>query len=292
MTDTELIELRREKWRLNGTAVRTLEDARSFIESVGFCLMLPLPAPKTLLVPTFVGATLGSDEKLPTQRNALTDPRAREATELMVRLLRDKSAYEANFGDENNALLISASAFPYFYTLAGERNPKQAPQPGPRSPYSELACDTYQIIQRKGPISKSKLLEDVGKGISVPALDKALAELWSKLRITRVDYDERDGASWDVLQRWAAEAVSDGVNSSLNTALSALISKYLECVIAADLPELEAFFGNFVARSKVREAVNALLAAREFSFIPVGNKSLIQVTQTLPRVPAQKIETH
>jgi 23S rRNA pseudouridine2605 synthase len=292
MTDTELIELRREKWRLNGTAVRTLEDARSFIESVGFCLMLPLPAPKTLLVPTFVGATLGSDEKLPMQRNALTDPRAREASELMVRLLRDKSAYEANLGDEHNGLLLSASVFPYFYTLAGERNPKQAPRPGPRSAYSELACDTYQIIQRKGPISKSKLLEDIGKGISLPALDKSLSELWSKLRITRVDYHEREGASWDVLQRWAPEAVSEGINSSLNTALSALISKYLECVIAADLPELETFFGNFVARSKVREAVNALLGAREFSFTPVGQKSLIQVTQTLPRVPAQKVDTH
>jgi hypothetical protein len=292
MTDTELIQLRREKWRLNGNAVRTLEDARSFIESVGFCLMLSLPPPKTSLVPTFVGACLGSEEKLPTQRNALTDPRARDATELMVRLLRDKSAYEANLGDENNALLVSASAFPYFYTLAGERNPKQAPKPGPRSPYSELACDTYQIIQRKGPISKSKLLEDIGKGISVPALDKSLAELWSKLRITRVDYHEREGASWDVLQRWAPEAVSEGINCSVNTALSALISKYLECVIAADLPELEAFFGTFVPRSKVREAVNALLAAREFSFTPVGHKSLIQVTQAVPRVSAtQKIET-
>jgi hypothetical protein len=230
-------------------------------------------------VPTFVGACLGSDDKLPTQRNALTDPRARDATELMVRLLRDKSAYEANLGDENNALLLSASAFPYFYTLVGERNPKQAPKPGPRSPYSELACDTYQIIQRKGPISKSKLLEDIGKGISVPALDKSLAELWSKLRITRVDYHEREGASWDVLQRWAPEAVSEGINCSVNTALSALISKYLECVIAADLPELETFFGTFVPRSKVREAVNALLAAREFSFTSVGHKSLIQVTQ-------------
>src|SRR5581483_5415783 len=280
MTDTELIQLRRDKWRLNGNAVRTLEDARSFIESVGFCLMLPLPAPKTLMVPTFVGATLGSDEKLPAARHALTDPRAREATELMVRLLRDKSAYEANLGDDNNALLLSASVFPYFYTLAGERNPKQAPKPGPRSPYSELACDTYHIIHRKGPISKSKLLEEIGKGISVPALDKSLSELWSKLRITRVDYHEREGASWDVLQRWAPEAVSEGINCSVNTALSALLSKYLECVIAADLPELEAFFGNFVARSKVREAVNALLAARELSFTPVGHKSLIQVTQS------------
>ena len=50
---------------------------------------------------------------------------------------------------------------------------------------------------------------------------------------------------------------------------------------------------NFRPRSKVREAVNALLAAREFSFTSVGHKSLIQVTQAVPRVPAiQKIETH
>ena len=136
------------------------------------------------------------------------------------------------------------------------------------------------------------MLEDIGKGISVPALDKSLAELWSKLRITRVDYHEREGASWDVLQRWAPEAVSEGINCSVNTALSALLSKYLECVIAADLPELETFFGNFVPRSKVREAVNALLAAREFSFTPVGHKSFIQVTQAQTRVPSgQKIET-
>lgn len=277
MTSDELIQLRRDKWRVNGNAVRTLDDARSLIESVGFCLMFPLPSP--VLVPTFIGAWAGSDERLPTQRQAYTDPRVKDATELMVRLLRDKSAYEANLYDENNAFLVAASVFPYFYALIGERNPRQAPKPGPRSPYSQLACDAYQIIHRKGPISKLNLLGDLGKGISIPALDRALAELWSKLRITRVDYQEREGASWDVLYRWAPDAVSEGVNTSVNSALSALLSKYLDCVIAADEAELESFFGNFVARSKVREAVNALLAARELSFLPVGHRSFIQVAQ-------------
>lgn len=277
MTDQELIELRREKWHVTGKPVHTLDDARSFIESVGFCLLLPLETP--LLVPTFVGAWAGSDENLPRLRQAFSNPRAKEATDLMVRLLRDKSAYEANLFDENNAFLLSAAVFPYFYALAGERNPRQAPKSGPRSPYSQLACDAYQIIHRKGPISKLKLLEDLGKGISVPALDRSLAELWSKLRITRVDYHEHEGASWDVLQRWAPDAVSEGVNTSVNSALSALVSKYLDCVIAADLPELEIFLGNFVARSRVREAVNALLAARELTFVSVGHRSLIQITQ-------------
>jgi 23S rRNA pseudouridine2605 synthase len=280
MTPDELIQLRREKWRVNGNPVRTLEDARGFIELAGFCLMFPVEVP--VLLPTFVGAWSGSDERLPTQRQAYKDPRTRDATELMVRLLRDRSAYEANLFDENNAFLLAASVFPYFYAIVGERNPRQAPKPGPRSPYSQLARDAYQIIQRKGPVSKLKLFEELGKGISVAALDRALAELWSKLRITRVDYHEREGASWDVLYRWAPDAVSEGVNCSVTSALSALLSKYLDCVIAAEQGEIENFFGNVVARSRVREGVNALLAAREFSFVPVGHRSLIQVTQAQP----------
>jgi hypothetical protein len=61
-------------------------------------------------------------------------------------------------------------------------------------------------------------------------------------------------------------------------ALSALLSKYLDCVIAAEQTELETFFGNFVARSRVKEAVNALLAARELSFVHVSGRSMLQIT--------------
>jgi len=286
MTPEELIQLRREKWRVNGDAVRTLEDARGFIESVGICPMFPLSTP--LLLPTFIGAWSGSDERLPTQRQAFTDQRAKDATQLMVRLLRERSAFEANVFDENNAFLLSASLFPFFYALVGERNPRQAPKPGPRSPFSQLACDAYSIIHRKGPISKLQLFQELAKEISVPALDRALRDLWSKLRIIRVDYDEREGASWDVLQRWAPDAVSEGVNCSVNAALSALLSKYLDSVIAAEQTEIESFFGNFVARSRAREALNALLAARELSFVVVGHRSLIQMTQAQP---ARKSET-
>lgn len=277
MTETELKQLRAEKWHLNGRPIRTLEETRDFIDSVGFCLMYPLkPA---VLVPTFVGAWVGWNDRLPTWQQAFADARARDATDLMVRLLRDRSAYEANLFDENNAFLLAASIFPYFYALVGERNPKQPPKPGPRSEYSQLACDAYEIIRRDGPISKQKLQEKLGGSITLAALDHALNELWSRLRITRVDYKLNEGAFWDVLYRWSPEAVREGMGLSLAESLSALISKYLDCVIAADQPEIEAFFGNFVPRSRVREAVNALLAARELSFIHVGNRSLIQIAQ-------------
>ncbi len=280
----DLDQLRRQKWHLDGHPVRTLEEAREFIESVGFCLLYPLKTPAVL--PTFIGAWSGSGERLPTWQHAFADPRAREATDLMVRLLRDHSAFEANLFGENSVFLLAGSIFPYFYALVGERNPKQPPVAGPRSEYSQLACDAYEIVRRDGPISKLKLQEKVGGSITASALDHALNELWSKLRITRVDYKQGEGAYWDVLYRWAPDAVREGIGLSVAEALSALLSKYLDCAIAAEQQELETFFSNFVSRSRVRESTNALLAARELSFVHVGNRSLIQITpaRTAPTV--------
>ncbi len=273
---TDLEQLRREKWHLDGRGVRTFDEARSFLESVGFCMMYPMR--QQALVPTFIGAWVGTDAQLPDWQHAFADPRAQDATEVMVRLLRERAAYEANRFDENNAFLIAASIFPYFYALVGERNPKSSPRPKPHSDYSQLACDAFELIRRDGPISKQKMRDVLGGSVSFVALDHALGELWSRLRITRVDYNPAEGAFWDVLYRWSPDAVREGINLSVGESLSALLSKYLDCVVAADQQELETFFGNFVPRSRVKEAINALLAARELSFIRVGNRSLIQIT--------------
>ena len=283
MTDLELQQLRREKWRLDGKPIRTIEQARAFLEDVGFCFMYPQRPP--LPVPTFVGAFVGADDRLPEWQHAFKDPRAAEATELMVRLLRERTAFEANLFEENNGFLIAASVFPYFYALRGERNPKLPPKSGTRSLYSQLACDAYALIQQDGTLSKQRLLEKLGGGLSTAALDKALAELWSKLRITRVDYKPSEGSVWDLLYRWAPDPVKEGVGLSVPEALSALVSKYLDCAIAVEQAELEAFFGNFIARSKVKDSVNALLAARELSFVHVGGKSMLQIT------PARVVQT-
>ncbi len=274
MTEQEFLQQRHAKWRLDRRPVRTLEDARQFIDSVGFCLMYP-ERPR-VLAPTFIGAYTGSDDRLPSLQLAFADPRARAATELMVRLLRDKAAFEANLFGEN-VFLVSAGIFPYFYGLVGDRNPRQLPKPGTRSEYSPLARDVFEVIHRDGALSKPKLREKLGRELTPAALDRALGELWSRLRLTRVDYKADEGAYWDVLFRWAPQAVREGIQVSVPEALSALISKYLDCVVAADAGEIGDFFSHFVARSKVNEAVNALLDARELTFVPVGNSSRIQV---------------
>ena len=275
MTEAEIQEQRRIKWRI-GNPARTLEDAAAFLESVGFCLMYPVRPP--LLAPTFLGAYTGSDQDLPTAQQAFRDPRAAEARELLVRLLRQRLAYEANVEGEGT-LLLSPETFPYFYALVGDHSPKKDLRDDPAGrKIPPLTQDAFAVIQREGPISKRRLGDMLGGAPSEAALDRALTELWSRLRITRVDYRPEEGVLWDVLYRWSPEAVREGVRLSVGEGMSALVSKYLDAVVAAEQSEVEAFFQPLVARSRVKELVHALLAARQLSFVQAGRKTLIQNT--------------
>jgi hypothetical protein len=196
----------------------------------------------------------------------------------MVRLLREKSAFELDLPGDINPI-VSAQLFPYFYALLGDRTPKAPPKKKAQgAAVSELAIRIFAALQKHGPMSKSQLQAQVARETSLAALDRALGELWSILKITRVDYKPGEGALWDVLYRWAPQAVKDGIQISQPEAISALVSRYLETVVAAEQDEIEQFFSHLASRSKVREAVNTLLHARELSFVTVGSRALIRMT--------------
>lgn len=276
MTEQELEQQRAANWHTGGAAIQTVEEARKFIEAAGFCLMYP---ERTLpLVPSFMAAYVGSAEGLPNAKHAFADPRAQQATDLFVRLLRERSAFEMNLpGDAT--LIVSAALFPFLYALAGDRTPKAPPRTKAQgAAVSELAARIFSALQEHGPLNKGQLQERVGREPSFMAMDRALGELWSILKITRVDYTPGEGAAWDVLYRWAPQAVKDGIQISQPEAISALVSKYLETVVAAEQEDVEQFFSLLTSRSKVREAVNALLQARELSFVTIGTKTLIRMT--------------
>ena len=92
-----------------------------------------------------------------------------------------------------------------------------------------------QVIQREGALSKQKLLEKLGGGVSLAALDKALAELWSKLphHPRRLQSQRRIGLG-------CALPLGSRCRSKKASACrcrrhsSALVSKYLDCVIAIE----------------------------------------------------------
>lgn len=275
MTESDLQQRRAELWRVNGNPIRTLEDARSFLDSVGMCLMYPVRG--TLLVPTFFAAYAGSATELPDARHAFADPRTQPATDLMVRLLRERHGYEINLLPESS-LIVSAAFFPFVYALLGDRKPKAPPRTRVQGEkVSPLGVKAFEVIQEQGPLSNGQLRALLGRELTTAALDRALIQLWSILKITRVDYHEQEGASWDVLYRWAPQAVLQGSHYSAAEAISALIGKYLEAVVAASREEIEEFFSHLAAGSRIREALNALLAARQLDFTAVGNRNLIHL---------------
>jgi hypothetical protein len=291
MTELELQQQRAHNWRTAGNPVRTLEDARRFVDDVGLCLMYherSLP-----MVATFIGAYAGSSENLPDAVHAFADPRSKPATELMVRLLRERAAFEISLSAGCD-LIVSPALFPFFYALVGDHNPKAVPRVRVQGAViSLLAVTVFEAIQKEGPLSKSMLREKVGREMSNAGLDRALGELWAVLKITRVDYREGEGAFWDVLYRWAPDAVKEGVNISVPEAISALVSKYLETAVAAGQEDIEQLFSRLTSRSKVRDAVNALLAARELSWMPGGTKTLLRLTPAPePRSPAPRRPVH
>jgi hypothetical protein len=271
----DLQHQRAQKWRSDGqNPVRTLEDAKAFIDSVGFCLVYATRPPIT--IPTFIGAVLGTQENLPIASKAAVDLRTRNASELVVRLLDQQLAFEVPFGDLGS-LLVSPAEFPYFYALLGERNPKSIPSEGVRGEKT-LSSHTFRLLAKKS-MTEQELLVAHGKGISESALARALHELWAKLRIVRVKLLDRSQESpeWDVLHRVAPQLVNRGAHLSQAEALSALIGRYLETVVAAEPREIEEFFGNIATRSKAGEVVRALTAARELESTKIGHSSMLRL---------------
>jgi len=291
MTEHELQQQRAHNWRTAGNPVQTFEDARSFVDDVGFCLMYrerSLP-----LVATFVGAYAGSSENLPDAVHAFADPRAKPATELAVRLLRERAAFDVSLSAGCD-LIVSPALFPFFYALLGDHNPKAIPKVRTQGAViSPLAITVFEALQNQGPLNKTMLREKVGREMSEAALDRALNELRAVLKITRIDYREGQGTFWDVFYRWAPDAVKEGINISVPEAISALVSKYLESTVAAGQEDIEQLLSRLTSRSKVREAVNALLAARELVWMPAGAKTLLHLAPALePRNPVRRRPVH
>jgi 23S rRNA pseudouridine2605 synthase len=287
MTEIELQHLRRENWRVEGEPLRTLEEARKFADAVGMCLMYPVrPMP---VLPTFVGASAGTDSKLPQRKTAFSDARASQAEELVWRLLRQKAVFAAQFSGE--MLIVSSEIFPYFYALASDRQPRKPIHSRTRGKASPLTEHVFKKLEERGPLTRAQLQEQLGGALSEAGLDRALQELWTALKIAPVDHDRQIGYTWDTYYDWATEAVNEGVRLSDAEALSALTSKYLEAVIAATQEEIEGVFSAFTSRARVAEVVRALLAAREFTYTPSETRTLIAVTNTPARGTPQSAST-
>ena len=278
MTREQLDLARRRAFGLDSNALLILEDARAWVDRMGLVLWTPktqLAAP----APVFVSAISGVAEPGVAE--------AEVAKQMLGRLVREGAAVPllllggAAPGDIPD-FVVSAAALPYLYTLRGDKNWKAAPAASSLSP---LALKVWSVLKSKGPQTVSNLLPELGRELTHAAVLRALSDLWATLRVIPVYQDGEEETQWELLTARFTKQIKAGGNAGVPTALSAMISLYLSAVLVAELDEIEVFLSPLVARSKVRDAVSGLNAARQLDEVVLEGKTLLHIRGELPEMP-------
>jgi hypothetical protein len=280
LTTEQLQATRAEKWRQKANPVLTLEDATEWMESTGICFFLPRKAQFPVPAPSFAEAVSGESNPTPS-------PEAiQNAFSLAVRLIAAGAAVPLNLlgsVTEQPDFLVSPEALPYIFSLRGDRNWKRGPGKS-----SQLATDIWQLLKREGALAAPELQEKLGRGVSETAVHRALSELWGGLYVVPI-YAGGEATTWALFESQYQKAMHTGGGMAQATALSALISLYLDSVIAATTEDIETFLSPLAPRSRIREVARGLLAMRQLSALSLGSQSLLFITGGLPEFPA--IET-
>jgi hypothetical protein len=258
---------------------------RDWLNTSGLVLFTPRAAQLPAPAPSFVEATLGAANTTPTL--AETEP----SRSLLSRLILDGGAIPLNLlgnptgiGTETPDFLVSPLAFPYIFTLRGDKAWKQPPTTSGATKVSPLALNTYTLLaeQKDFGLSAYDLATQLGKEVTETAVLRALTELWQHLRVLPIPQPDAAPTLWELTTTRFTKQIKAGANAGQPTALSALISLYLGQAIVASEEEIETFLSPIAARSRIRDVIHALLSARQLETVAVEGRTVLHVTGELP----------
>ena len=285
-TADQLAAARVNHWRHNSDPILTINMLRDWLNASGLVLYTPRAAQLPAPAPSFVEATLGIPNAAPT----LAD--IEPSRSLLSRLILDGGAIPLNLlgnptgiGTETPDFLVSPLAFPYIFTLRGDKAWKQPPATTGATKVSPLALNTYTLLseQAKDPgLSAYDLATQLGKEVTETAVLRALTELWQHLRVLPIPQADGAPTLWELTTTRFTKQIKAGANAGQPTALSALISLYLGQAIVASEEEIETFLSPLAARSRIRDVIHALLSARQLETVAVEGRTVLHVTGELP----------
>lgn len=274
MTPDQLQTARAAQWHQNASPLLTLDDAQAWLDRQGLCLFLPRHAQLPSPAPSFVEACFG--------QTTATPPRAaiETASELMTRLVKERHAVPLNlFGtlSEQPDFLATPETLPWIASVRGDRDWKSAPA-GRTSP---LLMEIWKLLEKKGALEVAEICSTLGREVTETAVLRGLVELWGSLRVVPT-YEQGGATVWNLLKADYPKQLAAGANTSQVTALSALISFYLQSAVAATGEEIEVFLSPLTARSRIREVVHGLTATRQIDTVALGTQTLLHNAGGLP----------
>jgi 23S rRNA pseudouridine2605 synthase len=277
LTTEQLQAARAEKWRQKANPLLTAEDADTWVESTGVGLFLPRKTQLQAPAPSFVEATIG-------ETNPTPPPAAiQNAFDLATRLFAAEKATPLNLlggVSEQPDFLVSPEALPYIFAMRGDRDWKR----GPRDKSSPLVVDTWKVLKREGALTVSELQGQLGREVTEAAVLRSLSELWAAMRVLPV-YSAGEATAWELFESRHQKAMQTGGGMAQATALSALVSLYLDSAIAATTEEIETFLSPLASRSRIGEVVRGLAATRQLLTISLGPQTLLYIAGGLPEFP-------
>ncbi len=283
----QLAAARSERWHQSGDALLTLEAAREWVGELGLVLFAPRAHQLAAPAPSLVEATLGRAVSAPSAAETET------ARGLVARMVAEGTALPLNLlgsaGDVPD-FVVSAQAFSYVFTLRGDKNWKQPPGTSGTGSVSPLGLKVYEALVAGNALTARELVSELGREVTESAIVRALGELWMQLRVIPLLQQDAAGAKdsgtmWELTTRRFTKQIKAGANAGQPTALSAAISLYLAQVYAATEEEIETFLSPLTARSKVRDVLHGLTAARQLENAVLEGKTLVYIPGALPEFP-------
>jgi 23S rRNA pseudouridine2605 synthase len=282
-TADQLAAARTSHWHQNAEPILTINMLRDWLNASGLILYTPRAAQLPSPAPSFVEAILGAANPIP----ALAD--TEQARSLLQRLIADGGAIPLNLlgnptgtGSETPDFIVSPLAFPYIFTLRGDKTWKQPPTTSGAAKVSPLALATYNLLAEKVTLTAYDLVTQLGKEVTEAAVLRALTELWQHLRVLPIPQPDGAPTQWELTATRFTRQIKAGANAGQPTALSALISLYLGQAIVASEEDIETFLSPIAARSRIRDVVHALLSARQLETVAIEGRTVLHVTGDLP----------
>ena len=289
MNQNQLQQARLARWRQDGNALLTLDDAERWLADTPLCLYLPRQQHLPVPAPTFVEAIAGRPDATPGPETIAA------AAQMLARLVASGAVIALNllgggpgFVGEQPDFLATPEALPYLYALQPERNPKREPTTVGGARVSPLAAEAYKILEREGALTTIELRSRLGREVTEAAVLRSLAELWHTMRVVPVPSESGEGAHWELLSARHRRELNIGSTQSQTTALSILASFYLQSAVAASEEEIEIFLSPVAARSRIRDVVHGLSTTRQLASFPLNGEGQLHVEGSLPELPEEE----
>jgi hypothetical protein len=214
--------------------VRTLEEARAFIEEVGFCHFWPI---KGIELPNLFHAIAGRVRPVPDEHG---DPDGSRCWGWKDHALDKKWWYYGKLL-RRRATLVSLAELPYFYAISENY--------GSLDDYLQEYADglmtaeakaIYEALLEHGPLDTIRLRREARMSAqsAKSRFERALVELQVGLKVVPVGVAEsgawRYAFVYELLLRWFPDVSERARQIGRGEARPALVSRYLDNVVAAD----------------------------------------------------------